>query len=56
MEKVFKNALASICFSTVESVTDVIEMEPVSVTKRRVRFAIDDESETDTRSETDMQL
>ena len=54
MEKVFKNALASICFPTVESVTNVIEMELVSVTKRRVKFAIDDEFETDTRFEIDV--
>ena len=56
MEKVFKNALASIFFPTVESVTDVIEMELVFVTKRRVRFAIDDEFETDTRFEIDVEL
>ena len=56
MEKVFKNALASICFPTLESVTNVIEMELVSVTKRRVRFAIDDEFEIDTWFEIDVQL
>lgn len=56
IEESLQPASVSIGFLTVESVTDVIEMEPISVTKRRVRFAIDDESETDTRSETDVQL
>ncbi|RVX03017.1 Potassium transporter 2 [Vitis vinifera] len=56
IEESLQPASVSIGFPTVESVTDVIEMEPISVTKRRVRFAIDDESETDTRSETDVQL
>ncbi|KAF5947765.1 hypothetical protein HYC85_013722 [Camellia sinensis] len=40
-------------FPTVESVTDVIEME--RVVERRVRFAID-ESDSDERSDLDMQL
>lgn len=36
---------------------DVIEMEPVSLLERRVRFAIDNESdEADSRSEMDVQL
>lgn len=38
---------------SMESITDVIEMEPI---ERRVRFAIDGESESDARSEIDMQL
>ncbi|KAK9283916.1 hypothetical protein L1049_012171 [Liquidambar formosana] len=46
----------SIGFPTVESMTDVIEMESIGMHERRVRFAIDDESETDTRSERDVQL
>ncbi|KAA8539501.1 hypothetical protein F0562_026193 [Nyssa sinensis] len=45
----------SVGFSTVESLTDAIEMEPVGVMERRVRFAID-ESESDARSEIDVQL
>ncbi|KAG6752085.1 hypothetical protein POTOM_044304 [Populus tomentosa] len=50
--------LASISggFPTVESVTDVIEMEPVGVVERRVRFAIDDESGTHSPSDMDLQL
>ncbi|XP_050250932.1 potassium transporter 2 [Quercus robur] len=43
----------SIEFPTVESVRDVIEMEPVG---KRVRFAIDDESETDVQTEVEAQL
>jgi KUP system potassium uptake protein len=43
----------SIGFTTVESVRDVIEMEPLG---KRVRFAIDDESENDAPTEMDMQL
>ncbi|KAF5736511.1 potassium transporter 2-like isoform X1 [Tripterygium wilfordii] len=42
-------------FPTVESVTDLIEMEPVRSGKR-VRFAIDDESETDTQNEVELQM
>ncbi|KAJ6757766.1 POTASSIUM TRANSPORTER 2 [Salix koriyanagi] len=50
--------LASISggFPTVESVTDVIEMEPVGVVERRVRFAIDDESGTRSPADMDLQL
>ncbi|KAF9670491.1 hypothetical protein SADUNF_Sadunf13G0074600 [Salix dunnii] len=50
--------LASISggFPTVESVTDVIEMEPVGVVERRVRFAIDDESGTHSAADMDLQL
>ncbi|WRX12440.1 Potassium transporter - like 4 [Theobroma cacao] len=43
-------------FSTVESVTDVIEMEPVGAVQRRVRFAIDDDSESDTRTDMEVHL
>ncbi|GAV62486.1 K_trans domain-containing protein [Cephalotus follicularis] len=43
-------------FPTVESMTDAIEMEPVGLVKRRVRFSISDESETDMRSILGMQL
>ncbi|XP_015575756.2 potassium transporter 2 isoform X1 [Ricinus communis] len=43
-------------FSTVESMADVIEMEPITVVERRVRFAIDDESGTHPQFEMDLQL
>ncbi|XP_009597465.1 potassium transporter 2 isoform X2 [Nicotiana tabacum] len=46
-------ASVSVGFPTAESVTDVIEMRPV---ERRVRFAIDNESEVDSREEMDTQL
>lgn len=46
----------SIGFSTVESMGDVIEMEPVGVVQKRVRFAISNESETDAKSEVDLQM
>ncbi|OIS96514.1 PREDICTED: potassium transporter 2 [Nicotiana attenuata] len=46
-------ASVSVGFPTAESVTDVIEMQPV---ERRVRFAIDNESEVDSREEMDAQL
>ncbi|OMO89997.1 potassium transporter [Corchorus olitorius] len=49
-------ASVSVGFPTVESVTDVIEMEPVGVAQRRVRFAIDDESESDARTDMEVQL
>ncbi|KAL2558409.1 Potassium transporter 2 [Forsythia ovata] len=49
-------ASVSVGFLTTDSISDAIEMEPVSVVERRVRFAIDNESETDTRSETDVRL
>ncbi|TQD93904.1 hypothetical protein C1H46_020463, partial [Malus baccata] len=41
-------ASVSVGFPTVESITEVIEMEPV---ERRVRFAIDEESQPDTQPE-----
>ncbi|KAK6929555.1 Potassium transporter [Dillenia turbinata] len=46
-------ASVSIGFPTVNSETDVIEMQPV---ERRVRFAIDDESEIDAKSKANLQL
>ncbi|KAK8592718.1 hypothetical protein V6N13_063285 [Hibiscus sabdariffa] len=49
-------ASVSVGFSTVESVTDVIEMEPVRAVERRVRFAIDDDSESDVRTDMELQL
>ncbi|XP_065870575.1 potassium transporter 2 [Euphorbia lathyris] len=38
-------------FSTVESMADVIEMEPISAAEKRVRFAVDDDSETQQQSD-----
>lgn len=52
IEESAQPASVSIEFPTVESMTDVIEMEAVGVSERRVRFAIEDDSETD--AETDM--
>jgi KUP system potassium uptake protein len=43
-------------FPTVDSVTDVIEMEPVGVVERRVRFATDDESVTLSSADMDLQM
>ncbi|KAJ6422360.1 hypothetical protein OIU84_027340 [Salix udensis] len=43
-------------FPTVDSVTDVIEMEPVGVTERRVRFGADDEPATPSPAGMDLQL
>lgn len=44
IEETLQPGSVSVGFSTVESVTDVIEMEPI---ERRVRFAIDNDSESD---------
>ncbi|KAL0452662.1 UNVERIFIED_CONTAM: Potassium transporter 2 [Sesamum latifolium] len=49
-------ASVSVGFPTVNSVTDVIEMESSGVVERRVRFALDNESETEGRSEMEVQL
>ncbi|KAG5224436.1 Potassium transporter family protein [Salix suchowensis] len=43
-------------FPTVDSVTDVIEMEPVGVAERRVRFGADDEPATPSPAGMDLQL
>lgn len=43
-------------FTSVDSVTDIIEMEPIRAVERRVRFAVDNDSEADARSEIDLQL
>ncbi|KAK6786585.1 hypothetical protein RDI58_015110 [Solanum bulbocastanum] len=53
LEETMQPASVSVGFPTVESVTDVIEMQPV---ERRVRFAIDNESEVDSRDEMSSQL
>ena len=55
-EESVQPASVSVGFPTVQSVSDVIEMEPMAVTQRRVRFAIDDEPESDTRSEVGVQM
>ncbi|GFY84476.1 potassium transporter 2 [Actinidia rufa] len=49
-------ASVSVGFSTVESVTDVVNMEPAGGFEKRVRFAIDNESESDEQSEKEVQL
>ncbi|KAL6531146.1 Potassium transporter 2 [Orobanche hederae] len=53
IEENVEPASVSVGFPTVSSVTDVIEMEPM---ERRVRFALDRESEMDERSEMEVQL
>lgn len=55
IEETLQAASVSGGFTSVESVTDVIEMEPFRAVERRVRFAIDDQSETDARSEINLQ-
>ncbi|PSS33258.1 Potassium transporter like [Actinidia chinensis var. chinensis] len=49
-------ASVSVGFSTVESVTDVVNMEPAGGFEKRVRFAIDNASESDEQSEKEVQL
>ncbi|WCJ20062.1 Potassium transporter family protein [Euphorbia peplus] len=46
IEECVQPASVSGGFSTVESMADVIEMEPISAAEKRVRFAINDDSET----------
>jgi len=48
----------SVGFPTVQSLTDVIEMEPMEAhaPERRVRFAVDDDHESETRSEVGVQM
>ncbi|XP_043724807.1 potassium transporter 2-like [Telopea speciosissima] len=46
----------SVEFQTLESATDVIEMEPVGVVEKRVRFLVEDDSEADSHSEMDMHV
>ncbi|XP_047324893.1 potassium transporter 2-like isoform X2 [Impatiens glandulifera] len=45
IEENLQPASVSVEFTTVESVTDLIEMEPVQNKQRRVRYFLDDESE-----------
>ncbi|KAK3004501.1 hypothetical protein RJ639_018764 [Escallonia herrerae] len=56
IEECVQPASVSVGFTTVESVTDIIEMEPIGAVERRVRFVVDDDSEADAQSETDIQL
>ncbi|XP_043704207.1 potassium transporter 2-like isoform X2 [Telopea speciosissima] len=55
MDEIVNPESISIGLQTVESVTEIIEMEPVRV-ERRVRFAVDDDCETDLHSGMDMQV
>ncbi|XP_057979392.1 potassium transporter 2 [Malania oleifera] len=55
-EESLQPASVSVGFLTAESVTDVIEMDPVGGVERRVRFAVEDDFEMSTRSEMEMQL
>ncbi|KAG6599949.1 Potassium transporter 2, partial [Cucurbita argyrosperma subsp. sororia] len=54
-EETMQPASGSVGFQTVDSITDVIEMEPLGE-KKRVRFAIDDDFEGDSQSETEALL
>lgn len=56
IEDTMQPASVSVGFPTVESITDIIEMEPIRVVERRVRFAIDNESEADGRSEVNVEM
>lgn len=58
MEETVQPGSVSVGFPTVQSVTDMIEMEPMGgVTERRVRFAVEDEEEENgTRYEERMQM
>ena len=56
VEESVQPASVSAGFPTVDSVTDVIEMEPVGVVERRVRFATDDESVTLSSADMDLQM
>lgn len=56
IEESVQPASVSVESPTVESVRDVFEMEPISGAERRVRFAIDYESETDASADMKVQL
>lgn len=49
-------ASASLGFPSIESLADVIEMEPVGAAKKTVRFAQDDVSEADSMTEIEKQM
>ncbi|KAJ7959546.1 Potassium transporter [Quillaja saponaria] len=55
-EESVQPASVSVSFPTVESVTDIIEMEPICLAERRVRFAVDEESESDAQNDIGFQL
>ncbi|KAB1217589.1 Potassium transporter 2 [Morella rubra] len=56
IEESVQPASVSVESPTVDSVRDVFEMEPISGAERRVRFAIDYESETDASADMKVQL
>lgn len=57
IEENVEPASVSVGFQTIDSITDVIEMEQQQVMEKRVRFAIDnEESEAESRPEMDVQL
>ncbi|KAI9110700.1 hypothetical protein K1719_018138 [Acacia pycnantha] len=56
IEETLQPASVSAGFPTVESLRDVIEMEPMGVNQRRVRFAIDDDDENETKSEVGVEM
>ncbi|KAF8043042.1 hypothetical protein BT93_A1399 [Corymbia citriodora subsp. variegata] len=49
-------ASVSLGMPSIESLADVIEMEPMGAVKKTVRFALDDESEADSRTEVEKQM
>lgn len=57
MEDSVQPASVSVGFPTVDSISDVIEMEQAGIVEKRVRFAVDNGSDAiDHRSEMDIQL
>lgn len=57
MDDSVQPASVSVGFPTVDSISDVIEMEQVGIVEKRVRFAVGDDSDfVDHRSEMDIQL
>ncbi|KAK9159266.1 hypothetical protein Scep_005840 [Stephania cephalantha] len=56
IDETVQPASVSIGFETVDSVNNIIEMEPVGVVERRVRFAVDYDSDTDERLKVDAQV
>ncbi|CAK9160590.1 unnamed protein product [Ilex paraguariensis] len=55
-EETMQPRSVTVGFPTVDSIADVTEMAPLGVVERRVRFAVDNESEADSQSEIDVQL
>ncbi|CAK9160589.1 unnamed protein product [Ilex paraguariensis] len=56
IEETIQPESVSVGFPTVESARDVIEMGPLNVVEKRVRFAVDNESEPDSQCDIDIQL